>query len=450
MIASPWAIIKCKFSDDVSDLPPDQLYERLFTEDGVGSMGMVDFFRDMSHGQIDVSGSRVFGWFTLPIVAEEYRRHVVENMVWARRWLMEACRTAASNAGVNLGQFRNVVATMNRGRHASGGDGVDLWGSLGGREAFCDRYSLSPSLLGQEMGHGYGLDHSRRDGSVEEYGDPWDTMSTQLAWMAVHPEYGYVGPGLNAVNMMIAGWFDESRLWRCDDQGFSGLIRLRPLHRPDLPGFLAAVLPNPERPGWRMILEFRIRRRWDAGIPESVILCHREVRGRSYLTGPKKMTQGDVFEYGGRGRSTHLRIKVRRIDENLETCDLDIGYSHPNLADNLKSIVGPLSREVIGGVPYDGGGAVILPGGQIVPIGPWDPTVPILPNIAALQAAELVDDPAARMELERAALAGIIEASQARLNSLTPFRSPAPAPEPPAQAPRRGCLAFPFPTARWR
>lgn len=46
---------------------------------------------------------------------------------------------------------------------------VDLWGAADDR-AFCDRYSLKPSSLGQEMGHGDGLKHLRRDGSTADYG----------------------------------------------------------------------------------------------------------------------------------------------------------------------------------------------------------------------------------------------------------------------------------------
>ena len=60
-----WAVLKCKFADDDSETPPDDLYERLFTEAGNGSSNMVDYFRDVSHGQLDLSMSKVFGWFEL-------------------------------------------------------------------------------------------------------------------------------------------------------------------------------------------------------------------------------------------------------------------------------------------------------------------------------------------------------------------------------------------------
>ena len=51
MVATPWAILLCKFSDDASEPYPRQRYEELFTTAGSGKFNMVDFFRDMSHGR---------------------------------------------------------------------------------------------------------------------------------------------------------------------------------------------------------------------------------------------------------------------------------------------------------------------------------------------------------------------------------------------------------------
>ena len=60
------------------------------------------------------------------------------------------------------------------------------------------------------MGHGYGLDHSRRDGADADYQEPWDIMSTLAAYSAPDPDYANRGPGLNAWNMRGRGWLDET------------------------------------------------------------------------------------------------------------------------------------------------------------------------------------------------------------------------------------------------
>ena len=54
MIKSSWAILRCKFNDDDSEPFPTDYYQDLFTSSGNGSQNMVDFFRDVSHGTLDL------------------------------------------------------------------------------------------------------------------------------------------------------------------------------------------------------------------------------------------------------------------------------------------------------------------------------------------------------------------------------------------------------------
>src|SRR6202022_4041850 len=64
-----WAVLLCKFKDDQSETPVPNYWEvceRFFTRTD-GSFNAVRFFSDMSHGSIDLSGSMVFGWFTLDV-----------------------------------------------------------------------------------------------------------------------------------------------------------------------------------------------------------------------------------------------------------------------------------------------------------------------------------------------------------------------------------------------
>jgi hypothetical protein len=71
-LRSPWAILLCKFNDDDTE-PYDRLrYLDLFTSAGLGRFGVIDYFTDMSHGQLDISDSQVFGWFTLDKRRNEY------------------------------------------------------------------------------------------------------------------------------------------------------------------------------------------------------------------------------------------------------------------------------------------------------------------------------------------------------------------------------------------
>jgi hypothetical protein len=170
---------------------------------------MVDFFHDMSHGRVDLNGSRVFpqsGWYTLEQKQSDYTGSGANKA--GRDALISWARQAAAKAGDDPSGFFNVVVTTNAAS--------DLFGGLGGVVADDGRKSngmtqLSPSLLGQEMGYGYGLNHSRIEGSEEDYKDRWDVMSTiDACFMARHPVYTeldvrgrpifLIGPGLNAAN----------------------------------------------------------------------------------------------------------------------------------------------------------------------------------------------------------------------------------------------------------
>ena len=194
-------------------------YEDLFTSSGVGKLNMVDFFRDMSHGQLDLSGSKVFGWYTLDKNRSDYLAG--GDIEKGRGDLIKSARQAASKELTKKGPFFSVVVCMNVPTDLFGGaDGVvcddGRWPDDNNGPGMS---SLSPSLLGQEMGHGYGLAHSRADGSGSDYMDPWDVMSTTATpFMSPHPNFTdldvrarpvfRLGPGLNR------GQYGGSRLAR--------------------------------------------------------------------------------------------------------------------------------------------------------------------------------------------------------------------------------------------
>lgn len=315
-VASPWLIVVVRFQDDdrTTFLPSDdQLaqHRRLFTAAGTGSLNLVDYFRDMSHGKIDLSGSQVVGPYTVPYRRADYVGNLTPVPAGKvdRGGILAAGRAAAAKNDINA--FAGVVVC---GLHA-----LDLCGWVGGMAALCDSGSLMPSLLGQELGHGYGLDHSRVDGSVEDYRDKWDTMSTANAWSAQHPEYTWVGPGLNAWNMRMRGWLNEDRVVSIP-QGVttSREVVLKPLH--DHTGEAAAA----EAGGY--LVEFRSKDRWDAGIPRSCILVHRAAQNRSYLvpssSGSEDLGVGDVMDSGPTINGARVRVEVLGIDESTRTAKI--------------------------------------------------------------------------------------------------------------------------------
>ncbi|MDQ3893430.1 MAG: hypothetical protein M3292_02015 [Actinomycetota bacterium] len=406
--ATRWAVLLCKFNDNDSEPLPRSFYERLFTTAGAGSRNMTDYFSDASHGALDLSGNRVFGWFTLPKAHSEYTGSGANPA--GRQELVDWARQAAADHNEDLSPFFGVVVVTNVD--------TDLWG--GGGEAVCGPSSLQPSVLGQEMGHGYGLDHSRVDGSLDDYTDPWDTMSTwNSCYMASHPEYTLIGPGLNAANMRGRGWLDESRVFRRDASEFETSVVLRPLHRRDLAGWLAAELPGP------FLAEFRMNEGWDAAIPRPAVLVHRFEANHSYLmrgeAGQLDLGPDEGFskELIGAVGGVSVGVAVEAIDPGARTATIRI-FSR------VTWHVPRLVATILGGVAVDAGGWMIL-NGKIHKIPPRGPVTRILEQAMLYQSSQLeLAAQSTRDQVRRGALDAIASELESLREEVAPFRSPPP------------------------
>jgi hypothetical protein len=403
-IATPWAILLCKFNDNASEPIPRSHYERLFTSAGAGSPNMPTFFHENSHGVLDLSGTRVFGWFTIDKKRSEYTGSGPD---WpGRQQLVDWGRQAATDAGVDLTPFFAVVVSMNVS--------TDLFGG-GGPQAVCDVDTLQPSLLGQEMGHAYGLMHSHADGSTDEYADLWDVMSTRAAFMQANAEYGEIGPGLNAWNMRAVGWLDESRVWK-GAGAYDVTLELRPLHRRDLRGVLAIDVDG------RYLVELRAKEGWDGAIPEPVVLVHRFADGHSVLmrgtSGRQGLKAGDVFR--APGSASYTKIEVVSIDAS--------GHGATVRLEHLPTdafVPGPGGTGPFAAAGIEAGG-LVLPGGSTVAVPAGSPVMPILEQLATFVASPRTTQPWARDAIRREALERIRRQLWALDASLNPFHVPAP------------------------
>lgn len=410
-----WAILKCKFADDTGpDVRPPLDYLDLFTGSGTGTNNMTDFFHDMSHGRLDLTGSQVFGWFTVPARVADYQRAAKDPVAPAvnRNGLYAQCRQAAVDAGINLSAFAGTVVTMN--------GTVDAFGYPHAMAVFCSSDNIWPSVLGQEMGHGYGLDHSRREGSDAEYKDRFDVMSTLGdAWTTPDPRWNLIGPGLNAANMRSQGWLDETRVWKPGPGDFSTTITLRPLHHRDLAGSLAAELPGGE------LVEFRVPAGWDAALPQACVLVHDFTEGHSNLrsntAGGEFLVVGDEYRTGIGGyfgAHTSLRVDSIDPDQNIAVLNLEYSFLSPP---ELTPWPWPLR------LPDDQPLATaILIGGKFIPVPPRTPAFDLLQPVLAHLSSDDLPHTAMRNQVRRTALQDLVATATQALDHLDAVRIPAP------------------------
>jgi metallopeptidase family M12-like protein len=130
-----------------------------------------DYFREASYGQTWLTGD-VYGWFTIPVSSTTCDTTAIANYAQA----------AAASAGANLSAYEHLVyafpqnACAWQGRASVGGSPANVWVN--------EWFELG--IVGHEIGHNYGLYHSRSmdcgansigsNCTTEEYGDTFDLM----------------------------------------------------------------------------------------------------------------------------------------------------------------------------------------------------------------------------------------------------------------------------------
>jgi len=279
----PWAIILCKFSDRPNEPQPAEYYADLYTRHGTG--GLADYWRDVSFGNIDTTGSRVFGWLRMNHTSADVSQLSFPGQ---RGVLVQWGRDAAAAAGIDLSPFRQVLVVHNFGiDHGAAGNGVVI---VHQDSALCEF-----GFISHEMGHGFGLPHSFAANPDREYGDGWDVMSFATTTfqfpITVRGSSGQATVGLNARNLDALGVLEPFRRWTPTSPDFSDTVGLDPLNQQQIGnhGYLVAAIPptatSPARAdGSTWTLEFRHKAGWDQAIPEDAIILHQQrTNGLSYL-----------------------------------------------------------------------------------------------------------------------------------------------------------------------
>lgn len=404
-ISTPWAVLLVKWAGTVDEPHSLDFYQQVFTTAGRGKHNVIDYWSDVSHGNVDLSGNRVLGWFTIDKRREDWQAEF--NRAFAelqkdpgsakkaaevdriRREPVELAKQAAAKAKIDLGKFYGVIMLTNID--------TDEWGLDRTVAYSADHFDITN--LCHEMGHGYGLDHSQ-DTSYQDYTDPWDVMSANSVGTISFPDLDQVtarcGPILNAVNLDALKWLEPSRVWNGSG---TATLELRPLIRPDLPGFLAARVDG-------FLIEFRVPVSWDGGIGAACVQVRSLVNGRSVLfparSGMTAMQAGDVFMAGGQLEMAmfgYTAIHVTSIDVERQVAKITV--ERRPMDEGLRKLgLGQVSvlHWLIDGVVGMG------VQGHMVKVPPRQPVKDILASLAMVELADHISDTEERAAIRRASL----------------------------------------------
>jgi hypothetical protein len=337
-----WSVLLCKYSDSGTPPHSPDHYRDMFLRRGSG--GLADYLHDISMGGINLAGSVVKGWYTVPMtVAQAKAKSGGPNP--RRGELVDDCVAAARNAAVGAHQVSpgDRVAAITF-------PPIDLFGGIRG---VLLPHDGELGAMAHEVLHGLGLQHSYSDdlnyrnapwSNSGEYDDQWDAMSWAHVFTVRTNRFGRSPPGLNAHHLDSLGWLPRSRILTFGANGAtSGTITLAALGRPDVPGPLLVRVPfDASDPFHYYTIEYRRKAIWDAGIPSDVVLLHEIVRRKEgWYVATLLREHGAERAPHKTLRANGVTISVVSLDGDRATVKIDSNFAERGKQNPALSVYGP-------------------------------------------------------------------------------------------------------------
>jgi hypothetical protein len=274
-----WAIVLCKFADISAERKPIGWYEDYYGNPAAG--GATAYWQTVTNGVVDISGSPVFGWFTMTHSTTELASMSFPGDRWK---LAQWGRDTAQANGVDLSKFKQVVTVMNFSCD-SGAVGIPGDVVIGHGDP---RYT-DPGFVCHEMGHGFGLVHSWAANPDQEYGDGFDLMSFNTTTFdfpeVVEGVIGWATVGLNAHNLEALGALGPVAGPTSSSDYSDPLVLNALTQSPRILAGAFTAFQIPQADGSVYQVEARRKAQWDRAIPADNVVIINQVRtnGLCYL-----------------------------------------------------------------------------------------------------------------------------------------------------------------------
>jgi hypothetical protein len=293
----PWAVILCRFKGSPPDPslegPIEQFYRGAFTP---GTGGFIEYWRDVSLGAIDITGSRVFGWVEVDISREKAAGGPPNGP--GRSGLVDAAIRAVQSNGENpIDGFHSQIAVYTQNWSQDDNTrppGTPYWedddplkpwwpfwidGSADGR----GKVTLTPphngNITAHEMGHGFGMNHDVGPDLDSDYQDPCCIMSQNNPFS--HPTWQRAfGPALCLPHLLQRDWMYKHRVYY-DDGGWlsqpDGItLPLAPISSPGARANLGIKLAYKQgEVAWDYYLEYVQPTDWNQGMLNPIFIVRR-------------------------------------------------------------------------------------------------------------------------------------------------------------------------------